>query len=508
MRAVHFGLIGLIVVVFCIAYFERRPALEDYDPVKYPYIGKEEWDQRTHIAYWEKWSSFEAEACQQMCDEYNQDDSPGGGKADGIFVHYIRKSQVDRAALLACLGHTPPDVVGLWAYNVVQFGGHNALQPLDDRMKSADIKYDDYIKGYLDQCQFQGKTWVLPSAVASLALFWNKEHFQKKAPELRKALEEYRKKIGDKTPIPQSGEIPPPETIGELDAYADVLNEFNPDGSPKIMGMLHTEPGWWNYNWGYHFGGELIDKQTGKIIANDEGNIEAYTWIKRYAEAYGRDKLLRFKSGFGTFDSPQNAFIEGKVSMQMQGVWFPNFIRRHRPQMEFGVAPFPCVTREMGPRGMMDVDVLGIPKDCKHPEEAWKFILWVQKKGMSTLCKMQGKSIGLKEIPKGFLDNHPNPEVGVFINLDRSKNPISIPTSLVGQELRDEMNRVFEETWNWRVDVVKANELEGLTGEARKKKIDELCREFVKNRLDEAHKKIQGQLDAKLAAQLKRQGGE
>jgi ABC-type glycerol-3-phosphate transport system substrate-binding protein len=192
----------------------------------------------------------------------------------------------------------------------------------------------------------------------------------------------------------------------------------------------------------------------------------------------------------------------------MQGVWFPNFIRRHRPQMEFGVAPFPCTTREMGPRGMMDVDVMGIPKDGKHPEEAWKFILWVQKKGMMTLCKMQGKSIGLREIPKGFLDNHPNPEVGVFISLDRSKNPISIPTSLVGQELRDEMNRVFEETWNWRVDEVKAKELEGLTGEARKKKIDELCREFVKNRLDEAHKKIQGQLDAKIAAQSKRPGGE
>jgi multiple sugar transport system substrate-binding protein len=503
MRAVHFGLVALILTVFSVAFFERRPALEDYDAEKYPWITEDEWNKRIHIAYWEKWSSFEAEACQAMVDEYNKD---AGAKAN-IFVHYVRKSQVDRAAMLACLGNTPPDVLGLWAYNVVDFGGNNALQPLDDRMKAAHISPDDYIPGYLDLCQFRGKTWCLPSSVASLALFWNKEHFQKKAPELRATLKKLRDSIGDKTPVPETGEVPPPETIAELDAYADVLNEFNSDGSPKIMGFLHTEPGWWNYMWGYHFGGELIDRKTGNIVANDEGNIEAFTWIKRYAETYGRDKLLRFKSGFGSFDSPLNAFIEGKVSMEMQGVWFPNFIRRHRPQMEFGVAPFPCTTREMGPRAMFDTDVLAIPTGAKHPEEAWHFIEWVQKEGMATLCKMQGKSVGLKVLPKGFLEGHPNKELDVFVKLDRSPHPISIPTSLVGKELRDEMNRVFEETWNWPVEKEKAKELEGLTGDERKKKVDELCRQFVTDRLNKAQERIQSQLDNKLAREKQRAGG-
>ena len=52
MRAVHFGLMALILAVIGIAYFEHRPALEDYNPGKYPWITKAEWDKRVHISYW------------------------------------------------------------------------------------------------------------------------------------------------------------------------------------------------------------------------------------------------------------------------------------------------------------------------------------------------------------------------------------------------------------------------------------------------------------------------
>jgi multiple sugar transport system substrate-binding protein len=504
MRAVHFGLAALILVVIAIGYFETRPALEDFDQAKYPWITKEEYDKRTHIAYCEKWSSFEAEACQAMVDEYNQ----GPGAKDNVFVHYIRKSEVDRSTLLATLGHNPPDVVGLWANNVVDFAGNGALEPLDDRMKKAGLLQEDYIPGYLAQCQFREQTWCLPSAVASLALFWNKEHFHNKAPELRAALKKVRAAEGDPTPVDDNAEVPPPRTIAELDAYADILSEFNPDGSTKIMAFLPTEPGWWNYVWGYHFGGELIDRKTGNIIANDKGNVDAYAWLKTFAERYGREKLIRFKSGFGNnFDSPFNAFINGQVSMELQGVWFPNFIRRHKPQMEFGVAPFPCATLEMGPRGMFDTDVLGIPVGGKHTEEAWKFILWVQQKGLLTLNRLQGKSVPWRNIPPDFLKGHPNKELPIFIELDKSPKGISIPTSLVGREIRDEMVLAFEHIWNWPVEIEKAKELEGLQGAERQKKIEELCREEVQKTLDRVHVNVQKQLDNKLAREKQREGG-
>ena len=42
--------------------------------------------------------------------------------------------------------------------------------------------------------------------------------------------------------------------------------------------------------------------------------------------------------------------------MEMQGVWFPNFIRRHRPHMNFGVAPFPTAAGLPGPRTLTSLD--------------------------------------------------------------------------------------------------------------------------------------------------------
>jgi len=39
---------------------------------------------------------------------------PFNRSQDEIFVHYINASQVDRKAMLAIIGHDPPDVVGLW----------------------------------------------------------------------------------------------------------------------------------------------------------------------------------------------------------------------------------------------------------------------------------------------------------------------------------------------------------------------------------------------------------
>jgi len=475
MRGVHVGLAVLILAVILVAWFEPRPALEDFDPVRHAAF-KDTWNKRVHLSYWEKWGSFEADACQKMVDTFNE-------SQDEIFVHYLRTSQVDRKSMLAAIGRDPPDVVGLWNFNVVPFAEGGALMPLDDLMKASGLTRDFYIENYLKLGEFEGRIWALPTAAMTLALFYNKEHFRRKAQELRAAgLDPDRA----------------PQTIEELDRYADVLNAFEPDGSPRIMGFLPTEPGWYNHVWGYFFGGRLVDPATGKITTDEPANIRAYAWIKHYAEAYGREKLLRFKSGFGTFDSPFNAFIEGKVSMEVQGVWFPMFIRRHRPQMEFGVAPFPCAEGVPGPRSLMEMDVIGIPRHCKHPKEAWRFVCWVQKEGLAILGRLQGKNIATRSAPPWFHQGHPNLELDVFEMLAVAPASFIIPNTLVGQELRDEMTRAFEHIWNWPIEQEGKDRLAGLSGAERKAMIETLCREEVQQTLAEVRREIQRKLDAKI----------
>jgi len=479
MRSVHIGFLALAAAVFLIAATEKRPALQSFDPVQH--AGFEgTWNSRLHISYWEKWGGFERDACQAMVDDFNK-------SQDKLFAHYVNMSQVNRKAMLAIIGNDPPDVVGLWANDLAPFAEANALMPLDELMAKSGLKREDYIDNYFSLGQFRGKTYALPTTPSSVALFYNKEHFRRKAKELLAAgLDPERA----------------PTSIEELDRYAAVLDEFNEDGTPRVIGFLPTEPDWFNYTWGYYFGGSLLDPKTGDITADSPENIRAYKWLKRYAERYGREKLLQFKSGFGNFDSPLNAFIEGKVSMEMQGVWFPNFIRRHRPHLEFGVAPFPTAKGVPGPVSFVDADVIAIPRGCRNPEAAWQFVRYTQTRGLPILCRLQGKNLPLKLTPESYRQGHPNLELAVFENVAASPHSFTIPRTGVWLEYMDELKRAFDHVWDWPVPTA---ELAGLTGAARDARTEQLCEAEIRRTLAGVRETIQQKLDAKRAMEALRQ---
>jgi len=348
LRPPHLVLAGIAIIVIVVGIVEQRPTLkDDFDSARDAEFA-DTWDQRLHLSYWEKWGSFEREACQAMVDAFNR-------SQDEIFVHYINTSQVDRKSMLAIMGHDPPDVVGLWANNVPSFAAANALLDLEEFMASTGLDKERYIPNYLNLGTYNDRVYALPTTPSSVGLYYNKEHFREEADALRAAgLDPNRA----------------PRNTEELDRYADVLNTFDENGRPIRMGFLPTEPGWFNWTWGFYFGGKVFDEERGIITADDPKNVEALLWTKRYAEKYGREKLLQFRSGFGNFDSPQNAFIDGHVSMEVQGVWFSNFIRRHNPHMEFGVAPAPAAPGMPIPMSLVDCDVIAIPRGCRNVEAA------------------------------------------------------------------------------------------------------------------------------------------
>jgi multiple sugar transport system substrate-binding protein len=431
--------------------------------------------KRVHITYWEKWVDYEGGAARDMVARFNE-------SQDRIYVHYLYSNYADREVMLAVRGGCPPDVAGLWAYNTAGFAASKELQPLDDMMKQSSLDPDRYIPGYLELCQFDGKTWALPSTSASLALFWNKEHFKAKAEDLKKAgLDPTR----------------PPQTIEDLEKYAEVLTEYNPDGSIKRMGFLPTEPGWWNYSWVYWFGGKIIEPKTGKPTLDDSANVEAYAWLKHYVEKFGRERLIRFQGGVShRFDTPMNPFMAGQVSMEVQGTWFPMFIQRHASRMDYGVAAFPTAKGVAGPRTFLDTDILVIPAGCKHPKEAWEFILWVQKTGAAMLAKGQGKGLSVRTMPDGYYDDHPNKNAAEFQDLAASPQAFVVPQVAKRFDVIDEMNDAFGEIWQWPVEKEKAAELKGLEGAARAARVDQLCRDEVTRILKAAQERVIRKIEA------------
>jgi multiple sugar transport system substrate-binding protein len=386
-------------------------------------------DGRVHIRYWEKWTGFEEQAMRNVVNAFN-------ARQSRIHVNYLSVSQVNQKMLLATAGGNPPDVAGIWDFDVVTFSDYNALRSLDDLCRQDGIGPEDYLPAYWNLCTNHGRIFALPTTPASVALHWNRKMFREAGLDPNK----------------------PPKTIEELDAMAEKLTKRDGTGKITQMGFLPAEPGWWNWGWGYFFGGQLWDGKGRATVVTPE-NLRAFRWVKGYVDRYQAESLSVFQSGFGNFSSPQNAFLSGQVAMVLQGVWMANYINNNNPSMDWDAAPFPHPQDrpDLAHSTPVGLDVLVIPTGAEHPLEAWEFIKYVQsQEGMEMLCQGQWKHSPLAHVSERFYREHKNKRIKLFYDLARGKNTFSPPHVGIWREWQDEMSSAFQKIWTGGEDPEKA----------------------------------------------------
>lgn len=373
---------------------------------------------RVVVTYWEKWTSFEADAMRDVVNEFNQ-------SQDKIFVDYLSVSSVDQKTLLATASGIPPDLAGLYGPNMAGYAEYDALTDMTQMAAEAGIKRDNYIPVFWDMCTMNGKLLALPTTPASVALHFNK------------------KLLRDGGWDPER----PPQTFEELDKMDSQLMKKQGD-KVLISGFMPTEPGWWPWAWPYYFGGALFDPVTQKVTADRPENIRAYEWMSGYAKRYGAQAYADYKSSLGGFDSPQNGFINGKLASELQGVWMANFISKHNKNLEWGAAPFvhPADRPDLANSSMVDLDIIVIPRGAAHPKEAFEFLKFVESQhGMETLCFKQKKFSPLIVQSPDFEKNHPNPYVGLFRKLCFGKNVIQPPKTPIWSEYQSRLGPLVDE---------------------------------------------------------------
>lgn len=373
---------------------------------------------RVEVVYWDKYTEFEEEALRKIVDYFNKSQQK-------IYVNFLSVSDIQSKTLMAIAGGSPPDIAGLFGPDVAQYADANALTPLDDYCGEAGITERNYVPIFWDVCNYRGRVYALPSAAAATALHYNTELLAKAG-------------------LPPDK---PPKTIEELDAMAAKMTKRDAKGALKTVGFLPAEPDFWVWAWGYFFGGRLWDGKD-KITADSPENVRAYEWVARFSERYGKENTLNFRAGFGNFSSPQNAFLAGKVAMEIQGAWMDNFVHRYTPSLKYAVAPFPYPADrpDLANPTLADTDVFVIPRGAKHPDEAFEFIKFMQsQKGMEMLATGHRVISPLIAQSKEFRAKHPHTYLKLFSELPLSQNAYFPPKLGIWREYQSEMENAFQE---------------------------------------------------------------
>ncbi len=370
------------------------------------------------ITYWEKWTGFELDGIRAVVDDFNR-------SQDRIHVKLLTVSDLSNKLLMSVSGGVPPDVAGIWGLDIAKYADADAILPLDDYCRKFGIRQSDYIPAYWDISFYRGHAFGLPTTPASTALHYNVDLFREFGLDPNR----------------------PPRTIEELDAMSDAMTVRRKDGSLLRTGFLPSEPPGWSWSWGFFFGGRLWDGAD-RITANCPENVRAMKWVQSYSRRYGPAEVQTFRSGFGNFSSPQNAFMDRKVAMELQGVWMGNFIQTFAPKMHWTVAPFPYPADrpDLANTAAVDMDVIVIPRGSRRPDEAFEFIRFLESQPeMEKLCLAHKKNSPLTKVSDRFWRENANPYVRMFDRFARSKNTFAIPKLGIWEEYGAELTNAFEQ---------------------------------------------------------------
>ncbi|MHC5023160.1 MAG: extracellular solute-binding protein [Planctomycetota bacterium] len=392
----------------------------------WPYRPRREIDiprGRLVLTYWEKWTGEEGIALQRIIDHFNDSQSR-------LWVQRVPVSDIMAKAMVAIGGGDPPDLVGLYDFNIPLFAEARAVLPLDDFAHVGPLPVDEYAPSIRRMLTHEGRQWAGITTCHSMALYYN------------------RARLREIDHDPDR----PPRTTDELDALADRLMITRPDGRLERVGFLPNLPQSWPYLWPGLFGGRLYDETTQQATLTEPENIATYEWVAGYPRRYGARATSAFAAGFGrSFNTALDPFLTGRAAMIVQGPWIARLARRNAPDLDFAAAPVPVAAALYDPdrpAGMAEADVIMIPRGCRHPEEAYEFIRFTQRRDvLEELASSHCKGSPLRTVSAEFRADHPNPYVGVHDAVTHSPRVSTAPRTRVWPQYAAMIKTAFDAIW-------------------------------------------------------------
>lgn len=372
------------------------------------------------LRVWITWGDNPAQI-QALFDQY--------GAANNVRVEV--NAPVDDDKVIAALsGNDPPDVlvtggpgsVGTWARE-------DLVTPLDDLISTSGVDLGDIYAAPLGQCQYQGSYFCLPWGTDTYALFWNKDLFEEAGLD------------------PEQ----PPQTLEELAEMAKQLTKIEADGTLSQIGFVP------DFSWSHldlytaMMGGWWYNEDGTEITFTSDAVVNALKWEQQFYcnSDYSVDEVQRFKSGFGDYSSPDHGFYAGKIAMMVEGEWQPgpNFIQKYKPELYYGVAPFPYpqANPERANTSVVSGSVAMIPSSAKNKEASAKLLAWMV--SPEIVAEEMVANFNLPSSAKAAEDPrfHENEKFEVFLNLMGDPNAKAPVMSPINAEVETALGQIEEQ---------------------------------------------------------------
>lgn len=262
-----------------------------------------------------------------------------------IFIPTTAGTQMSEKLLTSIAAGTPPETAEFDRFIVASWAAKGSLTDLSAMASTAKATADQYYPFSWEEASYKGKLYAMPFDTDTRGIYYNMDLFKEASVDK------------------------PPTTIQELDDLAAKLTKK--DGrkfvhwgySPAFRQSFH-------FAVGLQFGGSFFDMAKNVCTANDPKIVEAFTWMKSYADKYNIEDMEAFASAFGT--AGNDPFLTGQIAMIADGDWALASIKQYKPDLNFGVVPMPG---KDGPAPCMAGGWSQVlPKGVKHPDAGFAWI--------------------------------------------------------------------------------------------------------------------------------------
>ena len=300
--------------------------------------------EKTTITFWHTWSGSEADALQAVVDDFNN-------SQDKVHVEVL-SSQTEDKMLTAIPSGDGPDLVYTADTTCSKWAQAGMLNPIDEFIASSGLDTSNIYDSVYQLGAYDGTQYGIPFTMDSYMLFYNKA-----------VLDE----LG----------VEPPTTLEELAEISQKAALTDENGDYTRLGYVPDYPWIDRVEMPYLFGAEFYDFNTDQVTCTSDAFKQAIAYKASFYDDYEREKVEKFKSGFGAYASSDNAFFQGKVVFAIEGEWFENFIDQYAAddfQWDSVAVPVTESHPELAGSGRLQGGMLSVSASSKNSEAAFEVI--------------------------------------------------------------------------------------------------------------------------------------